>query len=422
MQRRTKGRATKTVRSGVPRLRAFRLAPAAVLTSAFTLLLLAGCPPAKPPVEPYQIQPSQSQPENYEPNDPTPSATGPNSVEIPLTEPNMAEPNLARPNVPEPNVPEPNTSGPNVVEPNVAEPNLVEPNVVEPNIAEPNTPPVAVGPNEPNRTEPNAVKPRTKVTFHNQCAAILNKKLIDDKGMVKYKPLRWEVLNLGKLRGKFAGLKRSQYANWSRENKIAFWINAYNLNMLNIIAHNYPVESRRFDRLWWPPTSIRHIDKRIDGIKNQKFIIMDEEFTLSAIEKRFFLKEFDEPRVFFALSQASLDSPPLRNEPYTGEKLDKQLEDQTGKFLANPRAFRIDRGKKIVYLSSILQPSWYGSKFTEKFATSRKFKDHKSEVRAILNFISNYVSEKDKAFLETETYSIKYVKYDWRLNDGSRNK
>ncbi len=418
----TEARQRPSVRLSVRHLSAYRRTFAVLLTSVMALLLLAGCPPNNSPPEPHRIDPNDIQPTRLEPNDIEPNMTEPNTADIKVTEPNAAEPNATEPNAAEPNAAEPNAAEPNATEPNVVEPNATEPNVTdsnlfEPNIAEPNTHPVALGPNEPNKTEPNAVKTRPKITFHNHCAVIMNKKLIRDTGLVNYQYLRWEIYNLGKLQGKFAKLPRSEYDNWPKEDKIAFWINAYNTQILDIIRANYPVKSSRWDRLWWPPTSIRHINKSIGGIKNQKFIIMDEEFTLSTIEDRFFFKDFNEPRVFFALSQASLDSPPLRNEPYYGHMLDKQLEDQVRRFLSSPRAFRIDRQKKIVHLSSIFRPDWYGKKFLDKYATEKKFKDHPATVRAVLNFITNYISERDTSFLETENYTVRYKNYDWRLND-----
>ncbi len=147
---------------------------------------------------------------------------------------------------------------------------------------------------------------------------------------------------------------------------------------------------------------------------------MDEEFTLQEIEQRFFRKEFDEPRAFFALSHATLSSPPLRNEPYYGGKLDEQLDEQAKKFLSNPLAFKIDRNKQRVYLSSILQPKQFGSEFVNKYGTNKKFKDQQPAVRAVLSFITNYISAQDKHFLEVENYSVEYMRYDWRLNDNSK--
>ncbi len=253
------------------------------------------------------------------------------------------------------------------------------------------------------------------VSFHDKCADIL-KNYVDDKGMVNYKTLKRKKPELNQLLDEFAKLDPNEYNSWSKEDKIAFWLNAYNIKMLKIITDNYPIESQRILRVLWGPDSIRHID----GIWDKyKFIVMDEEFTLKEIEQRFFRKEFDEPRVFFAISYASLSGPPLRNEPYYGYRLYEQLDDQAKKFLSNPLAFRIDRENKIVNLSAIFHPTWYGEEFINKYGTDKKFKDQPPSVRAVLNFATNYISEQDLLFLEKENYSVKYITYNWTLNDSS---
>jgi hypothetical protein len=255
------------------------------------------------------------------------------------------------------------------------------------------------------------------VSFHDKCADILGN-YVDDKGMVDYKTLNRRKPELNHLLDEFAKLDLNVYNSWPQEDKIAFWLNAYNIKMLEIIIDNYPIQSSRILRVFWPPDSIRHIDRNIGGIDKQKFIAMDEEFTLKEIEQRFFRKEFDEPRIFLAISYASISSPPLRNEPYYGNRLYQQLDDQAKKFLSRPSAFRIDREKQVVYLSAIFHPSWYGSEFINKYGTDKKFKDQLPSISAVLNFLTNYISQQDVSFLELENYSVKFIRYDWTLNDS----
>jgi hypothetical protein len=351
----------------------------------------------------------------------------------PKLESTTAEPNLFEPNEVEPVKTEPNEIGPKEIESDKVEPPLVEPNETEPAQVEPNeTEPAQVEPNElavtktePNqvelvKVEPNEVKSPLEVAFHGKCDEILSS-FVDNEGMVDYRKLKLKRLKLKRLLGEFAELNPNEYNSWAKEDKIAFWINAYNLQMLRIIIENYPIESYRWLHLLpgWGPDSIRHINKRIGGISKQKFIVMDEEFTLREVEQRFFRKEFDEPRAFLALSYATLSSPPLRNEPYYGNKLNKQLDGQAKQFLSNPLAFKIDGKKQKIYLSAILQPSWFGSEFISKFGTDKKFKDQQPAVRAVLSFLTDYISEQDKDFLEVENYAVEYMKYNWRLNDSS---
>ncbi len=286
------------------------------------------------------------------------------------------------------------------------EPAKVEPPITEPNKVEP--PKV-----EPKKIESPKPKSRPTVSFHNNCAPILSSS-VDDKGMVDYKNLKRNKLELKALLEQFDKLDPNEYKSWPKEDKIALWLNAYNIQLLKIITDNYPIESTRILRVFWPPNSIRHIR----GIwTDYKFVVMDEVFTLTEIDQRFFRKEFAEPLAFFALSQASISGPPLRNEPYCGDKLYKQLDDQVRKFLSNPLAFNIDRENRIVNLSALFAPTWYGKEFVSKYGTDKKFKNEDPSVRASLNFISNYISPQDVSFLEIENYSTKYISYDWILNE-----
>lgn len=308
---------------------------------------------------------------------------------------------------------------PKTVEPPKAESSKVELSRPEPLRIEhpkpvpPKPAPVKV---EPPKVEPAKPEFRPAVPFHDKCANIL-RNYVDEKGMVDYKSLKRKKSELKKLLDEFAKLDPNEYSRWSKEDKIAFWINAYNIQTLKIIVDNYPIKSSRILRVFWGPKSIRHIDKYIGGIDKQKFIVMDEEFALVEVQRRFLRKQFDEPRMFFAICNASISSPPLRNEPYYGDKLGEQLDDQTKRFLSSHGALEIDRDKQTVYLSAILQQTWFGGEFVNKYGTDKKFKDQQPTTAAVLNFISNYVSEQDVSFLETGNYSIEYIKYDWTLNE-----
>jgi len=367
------------------------------------LAFTAGCLPGeREPADPTDAVTTKPEPAQAKPNLFEPIQVEPNEAKFVEAEPNE----IGRTEL------EPNEIEFPKVEPNAPEPKVFEPNVIEPNKAEPNK--INVKP------EPNEVKPPPKVTFHDKFAGILSE-FVDDKGMVDYRRLKQKRARLKQLLKEFAELNRNEYNSWSKEDKIAFWINAYNMQMLKIIIDNYPIDSYWLLHPFsgWEPDSIKHINKRIGGINKQKFLIMDEVFTLPEVEQRFFRKEFDEPRAFLALSYATLTTPPLRNEPYYGDKLYKQLDDQAKKFFSNPLAFKIDRKKQKIYLSVILQPTWFGNEFIRKYGTDKKFKDQKPAVRAVLSFLTNYISGQDKQFLEVENYSVEYMIYNWRLNDSS---
>ena len=342
------------------------------------LLLIVGCPPEQPqPLETPKSKPVQPQPAQLKPLQQLP---------VEETEPPITEPPV-----------QPSTE----TEPPVQQPTEIKPQPVEVN--------------EPTPQKPQAEEKQIPDAndFHSICAEILND-FVDERGMVDYKTLKRKKYLLMDVLDEFDSFDPSVYNAWPDEDKIAFWINAYNLQMLNIIIKNYPIESKRIFRIIWPPTSIRHIQ----GIWDEyKFIVMEEEFTLAELEKKFLREKFDEPRVFFAICLASLSSPPLRNEPYYGRILDRQLDEQVRKFLASETTFKIDRNKEIIYLSSLLQPTWFGKEFISKYGTDKKFKAQMPATRAVLSFITKYLDQQDVSYLETGNYTLKYLSYDWRLNE-----
>jgi hypothetical protein len=296
------------------------------------------------------------------------------------------------------------------------EPNT--PNKTPSGTIEPNTTPLGAG--RKNNSEPNISTDLSKLSFQDKCASILST-YVSSTGVVDYKNLKRKKMELIQTLNEFRTLDPNIYNSWHREDKIAFWINAYNMQMLKIIVDNYPIESSRVNRLWWPPNSVRHIPpSEVVGTAkwdSYKFIVMDEEFTLSEIEQRFFIKEFDEPRAFLAVSYASLSGPPLRNVPYSGLNLNQQLDDQVKRFLTSHYALGIDNEGKVVYLSAIFDATWHGDSFLSKYSTDKKFKEQPPALRAVLNFITGYVSQQDVDFLEVGNYSVKYINYDWRLNE-----
>jgi hypothetical protein len=273
----TKHKKTKAFRMATARLWASALMLSVFVVALASLIPGAGCSTAEAPVTVIDTEPNESS--------------------RPVVEPDNAEPVIA-----------PNTVKPKPW-PDVPEANVVEPN--EPWVAatEPNEPEQS----EPNRPEPNVTTLPLNVSFHNTCRKVLGE-FVDDEGMVEYRKLKLKRADLDALLDEFAKLDPNEYARWRKEDKIALWINAYNVQMLKIITRNYPIESSRFHRFFgWPPTSIRHIQPTdVIGVTKwdrYKSLVMDEEFTLSEIERRLFRKEFNEPRVFFALTQACLSGP-----------------------------------------------------------------------------------------------------------------
>ncbi len=235
---------------------------------------------------------------------------------------------------------------------------------------------------------------------------------VDDFGMVNYLQLSQKRIDRDEFARALRDLSEDAFMTWSDEDKIAFWVNAYNaLTLKVIIDHLFKKSSSARPRIK-KITSIR----QIPGVWNKiKFDVMQRKLTLDNIEHEILRKEFREPRIHFALNCASKGCPVLKQEPYEGDKLNLQLESQAKLFLSNRQNFYIDKKKRKVYLSSILK--WYGNDFIDDYTPKSGFANKNKKERAVLHFISLHLNDEDRRFLEEGNFGVKFLKYDWSLNE-----
>jgi len=237
------------------------------------------------------------------------------------------------------------------------------------------------------------------------------KNYVDNDGFVNYSALKDNADSLNKFIDQIKTLDKTNFENWQEEEKIAFWINVYNAIALKIVSDHYPIKPDFIQKMFYPENSIRQINGSMNGIK---FKVMGDKITLDKIEKSILIKEYREPRVLVALVCAALGCPPLRNEPYNGDNLDYQLNDQARRFLAEPGNFRIDKKNSVVYLPAIFKTA--GEHFVDEYLPEEKFESFAKNDQAVLNFISSYLDKQQRQYLLDYDFSINYIDFDWNLN------
>ncbi len=242
-------------------------------------------------------------------------------------------------------------------------------------------------------------------------AAVL-KTYVDDQGMVNYKGLKADLQHLLAYTARLETLDPKTYEAWSEKAKIAFWINAYNGLTLKAILDHYPIQSSFGRSLIYPKNSIRQIAGVWTDIT---FPVMGKPITLDAIEHKVLRAKFTEPRVHLALVCAALGCPSLRNEPYAAERLDEQFDDQTRKFAHDPKKFRTDYRGRRVYLSPIFK--WFGEDFVKTYGTTARYEGFSEKERAVLNYFRKFLKVRQRGFLASGQFSIRYLSYDWSLNE-----
>jgi hypothetical protein len=188
-----------------------------------------------------------------------------------------------------------------------------------------------------------------------------------------------------------------------REDRLAFWINAYNAYTIRLINEH---DER---------SSIRNINKTAGFIKGygpwkeKLAVVGDSAYGLDDIEQKIIRPEFREPRIHFALVCAAMGCPPLRSEAYTGARLEGQLDDQARIFLLeSPAKNRVDVARRRVYLSELF-----------------KFRDYKKDFggteEAIARYIATFYPQGPaRELLESGKFEVQYTKYDWSLNSREK--
>ena len=173
--------------------------------------------------------------------------------------------------------------------------------------------------------------------------------------------------------------------------KLAFWINVYNIFAVKIVTDNYPLKSIK---------NVGGLFKSVWKIKAGT--VGGEKYTLDEIEHGI-LRKMGDPRIHTAIVCASISCPDLSIEAYKPETLDDQLDRQMRRFLANPnKGMRINANTKSpqIFLSPIFD--W----FAEDFKSSG----------GVRKFIKPYVPTRFRHALENTQYPISYMDYNWSIN------
>jgi len=177
----------------------------------------------------------------------------------------------------------------------------------------------------------------------------------------------------------------------TRDQQIAFWVNAYNILAIDLVAAHYPVASiRDIGSLFRP------VWKRPAGTVGGRAMTLDE------IEHGI-IRPFGDPRTHAVVVCASTSCPALPREPLVAARLDAQLDAALRAWLADPgKGLRIDRAAQTVQLSKIFD--W----FEEDFA----------KAGGVLAFVTRYAPEGDRAWLQAHGADARldYFDYDWAVN------
>ena len=200
--------------------------------------------------------------------------------------------------------------------------------------------------------------------------------------------------------GLLEAVRADEYRAWSKDQKYAFWINAYNAYTLDLVQRSYPVKS------------IKDLGGLIRSVWKKSFIPLGhlagkpgKELSLDHLEHSILRPEFEDARVHAAINCASISCPPLRDEAYRAAGLDQQLDSQVAAWLLDPERNSLDE-EGTLRVSRIFD--WFAG-------------DFEREAGSVQAWITSHAPEGELEWLRTAgKLQVRYLDYDWRLNDHKR--
>ena len=218
---------------------------------------------------------------------------------------------------------------------------------------------------------------------------------------VNYAALKAQPAALNAYTASLSKITAAELKSFSKAQRRAFLINAYNAFTVQLILSKYP-----------DLKSIKDLGGVFSSPWKKSFVpLLGRTISLDEIEHTLIrgAADFDDPRIHFAVNCASIGCPALRDEAYTADKLDAQLFDQTQRFLKDRSRNYFNAKNNTLNLSMIFK--WYGSDFERGFLNAK----------SVVEFVANYgtslaLTKAQEQAIKSGTVDLEYTEYDWLLN------
>lgn len=234
--------------------------------------------------------------------------------------------------------------------------------------------------------------------FHHRLDQVLDVDVRD--GLVYYRTLKHDRSRLDRYVASL-NVPAATFQKWTREEQIAFWVNAYNAFVLETVINHYPLRGTihdipgAFDKTVW------HAAGRA--------------VTLDQIENTI-LPPFKDPRLYLAICRGTIGGGRLRSEAYSGDNLEKQLAGVRAEFVNHEHLLRIDQAANEMTVTPIV--SWHEQDFVAAYDNPQgPFASRSPIERAILAFIGPNLLPIEQEFVQKNSFKMVFGQYDWSLND-----
>jgi hypothetical protein len=183
--------------------------------------------------------------------------------------------------------------------------------------------------------------------------------------------------------------------------RLAYWLNVYNVNVVATVVDHYPVASIRDISTDWVT--------RLNVFKKDTVPIKGGMTSLDEIENARIRQGFKDPRIHFAINCAAVSCPPIRAEAFVGARVGEQLDDQARRFLNDPRRgvqIETQANGVVIHVTKVMD--WFAEDF-KKWGGGQ------------VAFIRKYLPPDKQKLIDAAKGNVKldFYSYDWTLNDAS---
>jgi Protein of unknown function, DUF547 len=183
--------------------------------------------------------------------------------------------------------------------------------------------------------------------------------------------------------------------------RLAYWLNVYNVNVVATVVDHYPVASIRDISTDWVT--------RLNVFKKDTVPIKGGMTSLDEIENARIRQGYKDPRIHFAINCAAVSCPPIRTEAFAGARVGEQLDDQARRFLSDPRRgvqIETQANGVVIHVTKVMD--WFAEDF-KKWGGGQ------------VAFIRKYLPADKQKLIDAAKGNVKldFYSYDWTLNDAS---
>ncbi|MEX2530137.1 MAG: DUF547 domain-containing protein [Gemmatimonadota bacterium] len=196
-------------------------------------------------------------------------------------------------------------------------------------------------------------------------------------------------------------------ASADRDEALAFWINAYNACMLDLVLDHYPIESGGAGLLGairarvagYPDNSVWQIR---EVFTRRHCVVAGTARSQDEIEHDIIRPTFQDPRIHFAVNCAAVSCPVLWPRAYSPGSLDEELDRAVRNLMDSPEHFRLDRtSPATLTLNKVLD--WYSDDF--------------GGTEGLKEFLARYLEGDDRELVLRPDTRVEFFEYEWTLND-----